>query len=148
MHPFDDNEMTTLEVIDATLAGEAVEPEYAELAELTLILAGQRPVPRPAFTDALDDRVARRFARARVVDTAACAPAMAVRSGRRDRSSGGGRGCDRGVRGRGLQRPKLGQLQHGGAERSAQGERRLGREQFGPTERAAQPRRVEQLRPH
>jgi hypothetical protein len=63
MHPFDDNEMTTLEVIDATLAGEAVEPEYAELAELTLILAGQRPVPRPAFTDALDDRVARRFAR-------------------------------------------------------------------------------------
>jgi len=63
MHPFDDNEMTTLEVIDATLAGEAVEPEYAELAELTLILAGQRPVPTPAFSDALDDRVARRFAR-------------------------------------------------------------------------------------
>jgi hypothetical protein len=63
MHPFDDNEMTALEVIDATLAGEAVEPEYAELAELTLILAGQRPVPRPVFSDALDDRVARRFAR-------------------------------------------------------------------------------------
>jgi hypothetical protein len=63
MHPFDDNEMTTLEVIDATLAGEAVEPEYAELAELTLILAGQRPAPTPAFSDALDDRVARRFSR-------------------------------------------------------------------------------------
>ena len=59
----------TLEVIDATLAGEAVEPEHAELAELTLILAGQRPVPSAAFTDALDERVARRFARAAVADS-------------------------------------------------------------------------------
>ncbi len=63
MHPFDDNETTSLEVIDATLAGEAVEPEYTDLAELTLILAGQRPVPDPAFATELDERVARRFAR-------------------------------------------------------------------------------------
>jgi hypothetical protein len=63
MHPFDDSETTSLEVIDATLAGEAVEPEYAELAELTLILAGQRPVPRETFAQQLDDRVAHRFAR-------------------------------------------------------------------------------------
>ena len=63
MHPFDDNETISLEVIDATLAGEAVQPEYAELAELTLILAGQRPVPDGDFSAALDDRVARRFAR-------------------------------------------------------------------------------------
>jgi uncharacterized protein DUF4349 len=63
MHPFDDNETISLEVIDATLAGEAVQPEYAELAELTLILAGQRPVPDGDFTAALDDRVARRFER-------------------------------------------------------------------------------------
>lgn len=73
MHPFDDNETTSLEVIDATLAGEAVEPEYADLAELTLILAGQRPVPGPAFAAALDDRVARRFARP------ASAPARSMR---------------------------------------------------------------------
>jgi hypothetical protein len=63
MNHFDDNETISLEVIDATLAGEAVEPEYAELAELTLILAGQRPLPEGEFTAALDDRVARRFAR-------------------------------------------------------------------------------------
>lgn len=62
MHHFDDPEATSLQVIDATLAGDAVEPEYAELAELTLILAGQRPVPSAAFSAALDDRVARRFA--------------------------------------------------------------------------------------
>jgi len=63
MNPFDDNETISLEVIDATLAGEAVQPEYAELAELTLILAGQRPIPQEDFTTALDEQVARRFAR-------------------------------------------------------------------------------------
>ncbi len=51
-----------LAVVDATLAGEAVEPADAELAELTLILAGQRPVPSPAFSAKLDRRVASRFA--------------------------------------------------------------------------------------
>jgi hypothetical protein len=63
MYQFDDAETTALEVIDATLAGEAVEPEHAALAELTLILAGQRPEPDPTFVAALDDRVARRFVR-------------------------------------------------------------------------------------
>jgi uncharacterized protein DUF4349 len=63
MNPFDDNETISLEVIDATLAGEAVYPEHAELAELTLILAGQRPIPDEDFTRALDEQVARRFAR-------------------------------------------------------------------------------------
>jgi Domain of unknown function (DUF4349) len=63
MNPFDDNETISLEVIDATLAGEVVEPEYAELAELTLILAGQRPIPEQDFTRALDEQVARRFVR-------------------------------------------------------------------------------------
>jgi Domain of unknown function (DUF4349) len=52
----------SLAVIDATLAGEAVEPEHAELAELTLILAGQRPLPSASFAGDLDERVARRFA--------------------------------------------------------------------------------------
>lgn len=62
MQPFDDNETIALEVIDATLAGEAVEPEHAELAELTLILAGQRPLPSAELASRLDERVARRFA--------------------------------------------------------------------------------------
>jgi len=48
-------------VIDATLAGEAIEPEHAELAELTLILAGERPPAREAWGRALDERVATRF---------------------------------------------------------------------------------------
>jgi hypothetical protein len=52
----------SLAVIDATLAGEAVEPEHAELAELTLILAGQRPLPSASFAADLDQRVNRRFA--------------------------------------------------------------------------------------
>ncbi len=52
----------SLAVIDATLAGETVPPEDAELAELTLILAGERPVPSAKFSAELDDRVARRFA--------------------------------------------------------------------------------------
>jgi hypothetical protein len=60
--PLDPDAETALAVIDATLAGEAVEPEHAELAELALILAGQRPLPTAAFSDALDDRVAQRFA--------------------------------------------------------------------------------------
>jgi len=75
MHQFDDSETIALEVIDATLAGEAVEPEYADLAELTLILAGQRPVPSSEFAQALDEGVARRFAQP--------APAPARRARRR-----------------------------------------------------------------
>jgi hypothetical protein len=62
--PYDPEAETTLAVIDATLAGEAVEPEHAELAELALILAGQRPHAREEFTTALDERVGRRFASA------------------------------------------------------------------------------------
>ena len=61
MHRFDDDETIALEVIDATLAGEAVQPEHAELAELALILAGQRPLPSERFATALDERVQRRF---------------------------------------------------------------------------------------
>ena len=45
--PLDPEAGSALAVIDATLAGEAVEPEHAELAELTLILAGQRPDAEP-----------------------------------------------------------------------------------------------------
>ncbi|HEY2005759.1 MAG TPA: DUF4349 domain-containing protein [Solirubrobacteraceae bacterium] len=53
---------SALAVIDATLAGEAVEPEYAELAELSLILAATGEAPSPEFAAELDRRVERRFA--------------------------------------------------------------------------------------
>jgi hypothetical protein len=54
-----------LVAIDATLAGEPVDPEHAELAELALLLAAGRPEPAPEFAASLDARVARRFERPR-----------------------------------------------------------------------------------
>jgi Domain of unknown function (DUF4349) len=56
-----DQTQTALAVIDATLAGDPVGPEHAELAELALILAGQREAPEPSFAARLDERVERRF---------------------------------------------------------------------------------------
>ena len=50
-----------LEAIDATLAGEPVDPGYADLAELALLLAHTAAVPEPEFASDLDRRVARRF---------------------------------------------------------------------------------------
>jgi Domain of unknown function (DUF4349) len=61
--PPDDEMLATLEVIDATLAGEPVDPEHAELAELALILADDRPRPAPQFAARLDQRVQERFER-------------------------------------------------------------------------------------
>ncbi|HZE05304.1 MAG TPA: hypothetical protein VE127_08780, partial [Solirubrobacteraceae bacterium] len=52
-----------LAVVDATLAGEPVDPRHAELAELALILRDERPAVDAAFAAELDERVARRFAR-------------------------------------------------------------------------------------
>jgi hypothetical protein len=52
-----------LMAVDATLAGEPADPEYAELAELALILRRERPSPSDAFAARLDQRVERRFAR-------------------------------------------------------------------------------------
>ncbi len=60
--PQDPEIEATLDAIDATLAGEAVDPGFAEMAEIALLLAEERPRPRATFTDALDARVARRFA--------------------------------------------------------------------------------------
>jgi hypothetical protein len=50
-----------LDAIDATLAGDAVDPRHAELAELALLLAAGRPEPGGAFARELDGRVAGRF---------------------------------------------------------------------------------------
>jgi hypothetical protein len=61
-YPFDDKMLATLEVIDATLAGEPVDPEQAELAELALIVAAERARPAPEFAARLDQRVHDRFA--------------------------------------------------------------------------------------
>jgi uncharacterized protein DUF4349 len=52
-----------LMAVDATLAGDPVDPEYAELAELALILRRERPRTSDTFTARLDERVQRRFAR-------------------------------------------------------------------------------------
>jgi Domain of unknown function (DUF4349) len=52
----------SLDAIDATLAGEAVDPMHAEMAELALLLASDRPQMASLAADALDAKVARRFA--------------------------------------------------------------------------------------
>ncbi|MGI9185597.1 MAG: DUF4349 domain-containing protein, partial [Solirubrobacteraceae bacterium] len=75
MRQFDEESQRALAVIEETLAGAAVAPQDAELAELTLILAGQRPEPDPAFTAALDQRVAQRFASPPAAGAPAPAPA-------------------------------------------------------------------------
>jgi hypothetical protein len=59
--PLDPEIAAALDAIDATLAGEPVDPRHAELAELALMLAAERPGPEPQFAAALDDRVKRRF---------------------------------------------------------------------------------------
>ena len=47
----------TLQAIDETLAGKAVDPRFAEVAELSLLLAAERPAPRTDFTRSLDGRL-------------------------------------------------------------------------------------------
>jgi negative regulator of sigma E activity len=75
--PIDPEVAACLDAIDATLAGDPVDPRHAELAELALLLADERPRPRPVFCANLDARVARRFAAApsRVPGSASAAPA-------------------------------------------------------------------------
>ena len=47
--PIDPEIAACLDAIDATLAGEPVDPRHAELAELALLLADDRPRPRPGL---------------------------------------------------------------------------------------------------
>ncbi len=61
--PLEPEMAAALAAIDATLAGDPVDPEHAELAELALILRAQRPVPAPAVTGTIDERVAQRVQR-------------------------------------------------------------------------------------
>lgn len=62
--PMDPDVAAALDAIDSTLAGEPVDPEYAELAELALLLADERPAADPVFAHTLDERVAGRFGEA------------------------------------------------------------------------------------
>ncbi|MFL5824556.1 MAG: hypothetical protein ACJ764_14065, partial [Solirubrobacteraceae bacterium] len=61
LEDYDPDVLATLDAIDATLAGEAVDPQYAEMAELALLLADERPVMDAAFATLLDEGVERRF---------------------------------------------------------------------------------------
>jgi Domain of unknown function (DUF4349) len=62
--PLEPEVEAALEAIDATLAGDPVDPEHAELAELALILRADRPPVGEPFAVAMDDRVGDRFAAA------------------------------------------------------------------------------------
>jgi Domain of unknown function (DUF4349) len=66
-HPIDPETAASLEAIDATLAGEPVDPRHAELAELALLLADERPRIEPAFARSLDERVKSQFAGTRQI---------------------------------------------------------------------------------
>ncbi len=70
--PIDPEVEAALDAIDATLAGQAVDPRHADLAELALLLAAERPVMDEAFARSFDEKVQARFAPQR---TAAAAPA-------------------------------------------------------------------------
>lgn len=67
-----------LAALDAALAGEPVDPDLADLAELTALLREERPEPDPTFARALDDRVTRGFPR-RAQGRAVPAPRGAAR---------------------------------------------------------------------
>jgi Domain of unknown function (DUF4349) len=62
--PLEPEVEAALEAIDATLAGDPVDPEHAELAELALILRADRPPVGEPFAVAMDARVRDRFAAA------------------------------------------------------------------------------------
>jgi Domain of unknown function (DUF4349) len=60
--PIDPEVAASLDAIDATLAGEPVDPKYADLAELALLLSADRPACSAEFARSMDARVQRRFA--------------------------------------------------------------------------------------
>lgn len=59
--PLEPEVAAALAAIDATLAGESVDPGHAELAELALILRAERPVAPVEVAGALDRRIAERL---------------------------------------------------------------------------------------
>jgi hypothetical protein len=81
--PLDDETVAALEAIDATLDGQPVDPDLADLAELSLILRDERPQPTPWFLSTLEARAASGFA---------AAPRTSVRPGRLGRRGWWGAG--------------------------------------------------------
>jgi len=69
--------LAELGAIDAVLRGEPVDPEHAEVAELAVLVAAERPAVDPDTAARLDERVGRRLAGG--------APARAARPHRRRR---------------------------------------------------------------
>jgi hypothetical protein len=61
--PLEPEMAAALAAIDVTLEGDPVDPEHAELAELALILRADRPAPTREAAEAIDERVAKRWAR-------------------------------------------------------------------------------------
>jgi hypothetical protein len=61
LEPLEPEVEAVLEAIDATLAGDPVDPEHAELAELSLILRSERPAVPESFASSMDARVRDRF---------------------------------------------------------------------------------------
>jgi len=59
--PIDPDVVASLDAIDAALAGEPVDPSQAELAELALLLAAERPALGPIAAESMDARVRQRF---------------------------------------------------------------------------------------
>ncbi len=106
--PIDPEIAATLDAIDATLAGEPVDGRYADVAEIALLLASDRPQVPPAFARSMDQKVERRFARA--AGSSGQAPRRRRRWSRDlagdGRARRGGRGA-RGDRGRGRHKGRL-----------------------------------------
>ena len=59
--PIDPDVAASLDAIDAALAGEPVDPAHAEVAELALLLAAERPRMSTYGAQTLDERVRSRF---------------------------------------------------------------------------------------
>src|SRR5258708_18584205 len=90
--------LAELEAIDATLAGEPVDPRFAEVAELALLVSIERPTPRLEFAAELDRRVSARFPRERRAPGESGPGARTGASGSKGgRGAGGGR-WSRGLR--------------------------------------------------
>ena len=60
--PIDPDVAASLDAIDVVLAGDPVDAQYAELAEIALLLTAERPEVPPVFAHTMDQRVAGRFA--------------------------------------------------------------------------------------
>jgi hypothetical protein len=59
--PIDPDVAASLDAIDAALAGEPVDPEHAEVAELALLVSAERPQMGATAAQSLDERVRTRF---------------------------------------------------------------------------------------